>query len=216
MADATSVDLADDELDRQLVGSRIRARRQELNLTLQNVADRTSLSKSFLSQVEIGRTWPSVQALERISEVLQTPVRVFVAEGNDGPGAAPYRRPVSDPTPDSHPDPVVRVVRGDERKQVVYPGREPLDLLTPDLGRAMEVTMTADDPGAWHTVPRREPEAEEFALVLSGTYEVETGGEVHTVGAGDSIYFSPEEVYRLRAIGAEPAEAIWISTPPGF
>jgi transcriptional regulator with XRE-family HTH domain len=59
-------------LDPTVVGARIRARRKHLGLTLQNVADAADVSKSFVSQIEIGKTWPSVGVLEQISAALST------------------------------------------------------------------------------------------------------------------------------------------------
>src|SRR5690554_6423451 len=90
------------------VGDRIRTRRRELGLTLTDVAQRTQLSKSFLSQVEIGKSWPSVNALAQISAVLDLPTRDLVGElGDHAAGPARRVRIVED----DEPDRTVRVVR---------------------------------------------------------------------------------------------------------
>ena len=57
------------ELNR-LIGQRIRSHRLELNLTLRQLSDRTDLTTSQLSQVELGKNAASIWALARISNAL--------------------------------------------------------------------------------------------------------------------------------------------------
>lgn len=57
------------ELNR-LIGQRIRAERLSQNLTLRQLSDRTDLTTSQLSQVELGKNAASVWALARISNSL--------------------------------------------------------------------------------------------------------------------------------------------------
>jgi FixJ family two-component response regulator len=57
------------ELNR-LIGQRIRRERQKLSLTLRDLADRTELTTSQLSQVELGKNAASLWALARISNAL--------------------------------------------------------------------------------------------------------------------------------------------------
>ena len=57
------------ELNR-LIGQRIRRQRQTLSLTLRDLADRTELTTSQLSQVELGKNAASLWALARISNAL--------------------------------------------------------------------------------------------------------------------------------------------------
>ncbi|NED96540.1 helix-turn-helix domain-containing protein [Phytoactinopolyspora alkaliphila] len=201
-------------LDPTVVGARIRARRKQLGLTLQNVADAAEVSKSFVSQIEIGKTWPSVGVLEQISAALSTSARAFVADDEvpgpddstlDGVGSVPVS------------DGAVHVVRRSERKRLTYPGgRAALQLLTPDLQRPFEVTLAEENPGEWFDVTRTAAEREEFALVLEGRYEIDVDGEIVELDAGDSVYFTPGGPYRVRVMGTAPARAIWIATPPAF
>lgn len=61
------------------IGARIRQRRKELGLTQQELAG-TEYTKSFISQLEQGRTWPSLPALVYIAQRLGRPVDWFLAE----------------------------------------------------------------------------------------------------------------------------------------
>lgn len=59
----------EEDLNR-LIGQRIRAARQEQELTLRQLSDRTQLTTSQLSQVELGKNAASIWALARISNAL--------------------------------------------------------------------------------------------------------------------------------------------------
>ncbi len=59
----------EDDLNR-LIGQRIRSERLAQNLTLRQLSDRTDLTTSQLSQVELGKNAASIWALARISNSL--------------------------------------------------------------------------------------------------------------------------------------------------
>lgn len=54
----------------RLIGQRIRRERQQLSLTLRQLSERTELTTSQLSQVELGKNAASLWALARISNAL--------------------------------------------------------------------------------------------------------------------------------------------------
>jgi quercetin dioxygenase-like cupin family protein len=59
-------------------------------------------------------------------------------------------------------------------------------------------------------------EGEDGVVVLTGTIEIEVGNVWHRLGPGDSIYFNAGIPHRWRNGSSEPAQAIWLSTPPSF
>jgi transcriptional regulator with XRE-family HTH domain len=79
------------------LGRAIRTRRRALGLTLLQLAAATELSQPFLSQLELGRTRPSMRSLYRIAEALGTSQQALLAAAGDsgavevsagaGPGA---------------------------------------------------------------------------------------------------------------------------------
>ena len=66
------------ELNR-LIGQRIRSHRLSQNLTLRQLSDRTDLTTSQLSQVELGKNAASIWALARISNSLGLQVSELLA-----------------------------------------------------------------------------------------------------------------------------------------
>ena len=60
------------------IGARIKARRKALGLTLQELAERSGLSKPFLSQAERDLTTPSLMSMLALAKGLQVEVSYFM------------------------------------------------------------------------------------------------------------------------------------------
>lgn len=65
------------------IGKKIRRLRLEKSLTQEELADRTELSKSFISQVEREQTSPSIATLVDILQALGTNLRDFFNDETD-------------------------------------------------------------------------------------------------------------------------------------
>jgi DNA-binding NtrC family response regulator len=61
----------------QEVGSRLRARRTEAGLTLKQLANRTGLSVSLISQIELGKSAASMSTLHKLATALQVKMTYF-------------------------------------------------------------------------------------------------------------------------------------------
>ena len=108
------------------LGHRIRARRQELGLSLRELAGRVGLTASFLSQIDRDLASPSIESLRKISDALEVPIFHFLIE----------------------PDGKSPVVRYNKRLQLKLPDSNlTYELLTPDLNRQMEAFLTEREPG---------------------------------------------------------------------
>jgi transcriptional regulator with XRE-family HTH domain len=86
------------QAQREALGAFIRTRRQMANLSLRQLADLTSLSNPYLSQVERGLHEPSVRVLKAISDALNVSAETLLAQaglvdavagGKAGPAGAP-------------------------------------------------------------------------------------------------------------------------------
>src|SRR3954447_2729471 len=65
------------------IGERVREIRRKRNMTLADVAETSQLTKGFISQVESGRSNPSLASLSRISQALDVPLAVLIAPQDD-------------------------------------------------------------------------------------------------------------------------------------
>lgn len=70
------------------VGDRIKALRQERKLTLRELSQKADISISFLSDIENGRSNPSLDRLKSIAEALDTTVSYLLGEIADTPTPA--------------------------------------------------------------------------------------------------------------------------------
>jgi len=103
---------------RESLGALIRQQRQRANLSLRQLAELTSLSNPYLSQVERGLHQPSVRVLKAISEALNLSAETLLAEaglidaitGTKPDGGQPGPEPAA-PAPPSTED----AIRADQR-----------------------------------------------------------------------------------------------------
>jgi transcriptional regulator with XRE-family HTH domain len=68
------------ETRREALGAFIREQRQRANLSLRQLAEKTSLSNPYLSQVERGLHQPSIRALRAISDALNLSAETLLAQ----------------------------------------------------------------------------------------------------------------------------------------
>ena len=201
------------------LGDRIREERRKRNLTLEQLSQKTNLSKSFLSQIERSLAQPSVSSIKKIAQQFGiSVVNLFMNETNNqnsfghlppieknrGNGAA-YAEDV-------------KLVRANRRKSLTLPGSSvSYDLLTPDLNRLLEVMYVRIGPNeSSGDEPVIDPPGEKFGLVLKGTLEVRVKDEIYQLQSGDSIYFPAHFPHSWHGVGKDPIEVIWVLTPPRF
>lgn len=177
------------------LGQRIRARRQELSLSLRELAERVELTASFLSQIERDLASPSIESLRKISQALDVPIFYFLVE----------------------PETKSPVVRRDRRLKLMLPESHlTYELLTPDLNRKMEVFVAELEPGNANIATRLLQDTEECIYVLQGELEIQLAEDVYRLGPGDSIYFEGPLLRRLTARGDQTLRFVSAITPPIF
>jgi len=178
------------------VGERLRAIRGLRRATLRTIADRAGVSESFLSQVERGKASASIASLRRIAGAL-------------GVSVADLFEPSGPPRP--------RVLRREERPSLAFGILGRKLLLTPRPLHALEVFVGEFDPGgSTGTEPYAHGDSEELFVVLAGSAQLELGGEVHELEAGDSIDYRSSTPHRITNTGPDRAEVMWIISPPSY
>ena len=61
----------------QVVGGRLREKRTAVGLTLKQLANRTGLSVSLISQIELGKSAASMSTLHKLATALQVKMTYF-------------------------------------------------------------------------------------------------------------------------------------------
>jgi len=177
------------------LAQRIRNLRLDKRMTLEQVASRTGLTRSWLSKVENFRVTPSLSALGEIAAALN----VSIAQLVDGLDEKPE----------------VVLIRKEDRK-IVDRDRDRNGSRIQYESLAFKRVERAMDPFLL-TVPAqdtsREPmshEGEEFLIVISGNIDMRFGGETYQLRAGDSMYFDGKTRHCLSNPYSEPSQVLCV------
>lgn len=178
-----------------MLGEKIRQRRNELNMSIKDLAEKTGLTSGFISQIERELAEPSITSLRKIAEVLGVAVfHFFIDEANTS-----------------------RVVRKGERQSHRFPNSHlSYELLSPDLNRQMEMFMACLEPGAETSEEPLSHIGEEVIHVLEGTMWIQIGKDEYTVKQGDTIYYFSSIPHKIINIGKDNLLFISTITPPRF
>jgi len=204
--------------EQDVIGLRIRARRKELGLTIRELARRTGLSASFISQVEHSKTKISLDSLRLISEHLDTSIPYFFSEPSPEFSLAAATAPCDDDSEQSQSMEYSPVVRAGCRPRLYLPDSGVnYELLVKDLTRNMEPILGRLSPGTGNVARRLRKPTEEFVFVLAGKLLIGIDDKEYTLNPGDSIYFEEYNLQKL-ACASKNEDVIWISviTPPVF
>jgi len=203
------------------LGGKIRAERNKRRLTLEAVSKKTGLSRSLISQVERGKTEPSITTLKKIAAAFGFSVVNFFANSANGVTHGAWDYPPAPPEKCAVQHEYIKkaqVVRSGRRKRFALPGSNVVyDLLTPDMNRQMESLYMVVKPGKTSgDEPMVDFLGEKMGLVLKGVLEVTVGDEVFLLDEGDCIYYPANVPHSWRAVEGKSIEVVWVLTPPSF
>lgn len=186
-------------LDKEKVGTRIRQVRTEQQKTLRDVESASGFSSTHISEIERGRTCPTIGALIQIAHALEKDPSYFIEERELEEVAVtnPGRRAPVDP----------------RLFDVVGTGIV-IESLTPGiLGGRVEVFELVMEPGAKGTVQQPIAGADLCAVCLEGSFEVEIAGRRLAFERNDSAHANFEGGFTMANRGAVPARVLFILDP---
>ncbi len=215
------------------LGAQLRDARKAAGLSLRQFARDLAVSPSFVSQIENGKSQPSVATLYTMCSKLNVSVdELFSRAGASGPDAASGAGPGPSPLPGARPDPAPRsrqgaiaglntpagpaeptgpVVTPGQRRRLVLDSGVTWEQLAPTREAAVDFLFVRYAVGgssvASHEVTRHN--GVEYGYIISGTLEITLGFETYRVHAGESISFDSTTPHRLTNAGDVPVEAIW-------
>ncbi|WP_206127514.1 helix-turn-helix domain-containing protein [Burkholderia sp. Ac-20379] len=178
---------------------RLKMLRKQLGLSLQDLADRTALTKSYLSKVERGLNTPSIATAMKLAGALSVDVNQLFSVAQ---GEAP-----------------VTVVRVADRVPVAQGGHgtegggadQPrYEILSPRGGHAGLVPFMISPPAEFAASEYKEHEGEEFLFVHRGKVEIDFADHKVTLSVGDAVHFNARIPHRLRSVGAQQAEVLLV------
>lgn len=201
------------------IGRRLRARREERNVSLRELARRLGISPSAISQFETGKSRPSVSTLYAIvSELGISLDELFSGISGEPAGTASPEEVKTDPAP-RRSSRSSTVAAANERHVQRSASRRAIDLetgvrwerLTPQADADADFLYVVYDVGGSSCQEDRfiRHAGREYGLVLSGTLEVTVGFDRYELGPGDSICFDSTVPHCLRTLGSEPVHGVW-------
>jgi hypothetical protein len=163
-------------------------------MTLKDVENACGLSATHLSEIERGRTSPTIGALMRIARSLGKRPAFFIE-----------REELADTT---------RVGASDGRTWTVSPGVTAQSLSTGIPGTelfAYRLVFRAGPPSEWE-LPGGGTPGEALYLVVRGSVEARLGDRCVTLAEGDAVQGSIELTHRLENPSSEVAEVLAVLT----
>jgi transcriptional regulator with XRE-family HTH domain len=199
------------------VGRRIRAHREQSNLSLRELARRLGISPSAISQIETGKSRPSVSTLYSIVTELGMSLDELFSEdglqsGRRRPAAEPSVAPARLQPARESGAPIERhVQRAGNRLAIELETGVRWERLTPHPDPEADFLHVVYDVGGASAECERfiRHSGREYGLLLSGRLQLTVGFDTYELGPGDSICFDSTVPHRLRNVGDEPAHGVW-------
>ena len=178
------------------LGARLRRLRVGRRRTLRDVASAAAVSESFLSQIERGRSNPSISSLARIAAALGVAVSdLFGPDRRDG----------------SH------VVRAGSGVALQFGAGARKWLLTPVPLQELEIVVCEFEVGGHSGATAYvHGDAEETCVVLTGSVTHQVGPDVHQLGEGDAATYRSSVPHRTANAGTVVARVLYALTPPSY
>jgi transcriptional regulator with XRE-family HTH domain len=180
------------------IGRRIKKIREEQHLTLKNVEAKAGISATHISEIERGKTSPTIGALIRIADALGKDPAYFIED-----------KELSD----------VSLVALEDRKEAVLERASGVKvMLTNSIpsGKINSELITMD-PFESGELPIHSHEGDEAALVLKGNVNFKIDEKIFELTEGDSIYYIAKQDHAYyNASSSEEAKMIWFASERGI
>ena len=176
-----------------LVGKEIQRLRQEHRLTLDELASKSGVSKSILSQIERDHSNPTLSTIWRISQALKQPLVDMLSSGEEKPR---FEHLKVNQTP---------VVSSTDGKFVLK--------ILGTLGTVSTLQwyeFKAEEGGILESESHGSGSLENLTLV-SGKLLVISGTESRELISGETLRFLTDSPHRLESLGPEPAHGFMVN-----
>jgi quercetin dioxygenase-like cupin family protein len=172
-------------------GSRMRALREQANISLETLAMDTGCSVERLQRMEADEVLPTVSEVIRISKALSVDPGSFLSA--------------------EEKEAAKRKVESYRKRTEAYSYTP----LTPGAeSKHMKAFLVSIDPRSDHKMVEYQHEGEEFIYVLKGRLKITVGEHEKVIDPGGSIHFNSAIRHRLTNISDEPMELIVVVYTP--
>ena len=184
------------------VGEKVRKIRESKNLSQEELADRSKLSKELIVSIEENKELPFLAPLIRIARSLGVRLGTFLDDSSE-PGPVIARKGIrKGQVSFSH----------DVSKDLSHLSFNPL--ASDKADRHMEPFMIDIQPIKDCEFSLSSHAGEEFIYVLSGDIELSYGTEVFKISAGESIYYDSVVNHHVHTANDKPARILAVVYAP--
>lgn len=175
------------------IGNKLKELRLQNDLTLEDLASRSEVTKGFLSQVERNLTTPSIPTLEDILEALGTNLSEFFHEEKES-----------------------QIVFSDQDFFVDEQEDYTIEWIIPNAQKnEMEpILLTLHPKGKSQILSAHH--GEEFGYVLKGNVTLVRENKRYKLKAKETFYIDGTKSHYLYNHGTADAKILWVTTPPMF
>jgi transcriptional regulator with XRE-family HTH domain len=178
------------------LGHRLRVARFERDMTLKEVAAKCGMSATHISEVERGKTSPTIGALQRITEALGEKTSYFVQEDEL---------------------PRVKLTRASERCEYFSTDAKGVPIKAEIISGGIPggyMQVIGDVIGAGSVIHGQARIGEAVVLCVAGMIRITALEHSHVLREGDTIQLRLDEGYMIENIGDEDCRTIAVLTAP--
>jgi transcriptional regulator with XRE-family HTH domain len=192
-----------------LARQRLRDARTARGLSLRELGSRLGVSASLLSQIENGRSDPSVSSLYALVTELGLSLDALIQIPESADGATPAA--LSGSVPSALP-----LVHPTERRVLEMESGVRWEQLTPGPDPRVDALLTTYEPGGSSSSSGRlmTHTGVEYAYLIEGELLLQIGFETRVMRAGDSLVFESSIPHLYRNEGTVPARGVWFVMQP--
>lgn len=179
------------------LGERIKRKREQQQIQLNDLAKRVGISPSALSQIEKAKATPSIVTLKSIADNLHTTVGELIGE-NENLSQNP-------------------LIKNDEIKfiQKNSCGSEQYLISHHDLQKQMETYLIRFVNNSTVEEFFNNHSGQTFCYVIEGKFDFWLDEELYQLNKGDSFYFNTILSYSVKLIEGNFGELLWVTTTHG-
>ena len=181
--------------DRSSVAAAVKTARENRDLSIRELAQRSGCSASSISQIERNLVEPRLGTLVALASAMRMTVAQLMSDQD-----------------------IMGVPQRDtQRRWIERTGLHRETALTARPFASFEAFKIQIQPGGAHAESRiTHGDSQEFLYVVSGQVTLELGKEVFLLGAGDSIEYQSSVPHRYLNKDDELVELIWVASPPNL
>jgi transcriptional regulator with XRE-family HTH domain len=180
------------------IGERIKKKREQFNLQLNELAQKIGISPSALSQIEKAKSFPSIVTLKTIADKLHTTVGELIGENDSlANNPAVFK---SD----------IKFIDQSKSGTMFY-------LLSQhDVNKQMDTYLVRFSKASAIDGFFTNAFGQIFSYVLSGEVRFDLDGKSFVLKTGDNIYFNAKSQFNAINYFDGVSELIWVQSPPSY